>query len=272
MVANLPTNPYASGINGYYAPTHQQAHQGGNMPSSFGNGQAAQWVPQGLGALPERLSAFFRVAAHDAYSGQDENGNTYIDGDLFAKAIYFPDDPAVKPLLERDYLRSAVYEYGLWDYQDDGTFNGSPAKQIFSDAMHYGWGLNVAPHIQNAPLRQADLSWEALSRPNVDNGTPEGFEIQAEWMGLSNNELAALVTGGHDWIPAPLDDAWGNGSTLVNAMHNPLHPDYENTNGVPGVKNYFQQLINQDIQRSGQLDGWHLAHEMADAIVKLFNR
>lgn len=273
----LPTNANAGGINQYYSPAQQQQNysgggQSGGMPTSFGSGRAAQWVPQGFGAIPEQLSALFRVAAHDAYSGVDQHGHSYVDGDIGIKALFFPDDPAIKPLLERPYLEDALWQYTGMDWQDDGQFNGSPARRIFADAMRYGYGMNIAPYIQNAPLHNADLSWEALSRPNVDNGNAEGFRIQAEWMGLSTNELAAMVTGGHDWIPSPLDDGWGNGSTLVNAMQNPLHPDYENTQTVPGMKSYFQNLINRDVQRSGQLDGWNLAHDMADAIVKFFNR
>lgn len=266
--ASLPTNVNASGIQGYYAPTNQGQHGGGqgSMPTSFGNGRPAQWVPQGFGAIPEQLSALFRVAAHDPYT------DGLVNGDLGIKALFFPEDPAVKPLLERPYLRDALWEYTAWDWQDDGTFNGSPARQIFSDAMKYGYGMDISPYIQNAPLHNADLSWEALSKPSVDNGNPQGFIDQADIMRLTNNELAAMVTGGHDWIPRLLDDAWGNGSTLVNAMQNPLHPDYKNTQGVPGMKSYFQSLINKDVQRSGVLDGWHLAHDMANAIIKLFNR
>lgn len=258
----------ASGVQGYYSGVQQQS----GAPQAWGSGQRANWVPQGLGQIPERLSALFRVAAHDAYSGVDQWGHSYVDGDLGIKALFFPDDPAVKPLLERPYLKQALMEYTLWDIMDDRQINGSPARQIFADAMHYGYGINIGHQLQNAPLRNADLSWQALSRPNVDNGNPEGFKIQADWMGLSTNELGALVTGGHDWIPQPLDDGWGNGSTIINALNNPMHPDYKNANGVPGMKQYFHNLIGRDLMQFGQFNGWHLAQDMTSAIMKMFYR
>ncbi len=261
-------NQNASGIQHFYGGSQAQS----GAPQAWGSGQAAGWVPYGLGQIPEELSALFRVAAHDGYSGKDKKGNSYFDGDIGIKALFFPDDPAVKPLLERPYLKNALIKYTMWDIMDDFQINGSPARQIFSDAMHYGYGINIGPQLAQAPLRNADLSWEALQRPNVDNGNPEGFQIQAQWMGLSNNELAAVVTGGHDWIPQPLDDGWGNGSTLVNALNNPIHPDYENTHGVPGVKQYFQQLIGRDVNQFGTLNGWNLAQDMTQAIFKMFFR
>ncbi len=261
-------NPHAQGISGYYGGS--QAQHG--APQAYGSGQAANWVPYGLGQIPDDLSALFRVAAHDAYSGVDQYGHSYIDGDLGIKALFFPDDPAVKPILERPYLRQALIDYTKWDIMDDYQINGSPARQIFSDVMYYGTGINIKQQLHQAPLRNADLSWAALQRPNVDNGNPEGFRIQAEWMGLSNNELGALVTGGHDFLPNPLDDLNFNGSTLINAMNHPLHPDYANTQGVPGLKNYFQTLVGRDVNQFGTLNGWHLAQDMTRAVLKMFYR
>ncbi len=244
------------------------------MPPAFGSGKAASWIPQGFGQMPKELSALLRVAAHDLYSGVDQFGESHFDGDIVAKALYHPDDPVIKPLLEKDYLRTALWQYGQWDINDDGELNGSPASQIFADAAWYATGQSYHDQLSQAPVRKADLSWEALNRPNVDNNTVEGFQVQADWLGLNNEEMFAFTNWGHDMLPGqpPLDDGWFNGSSLVNAQSNPMHPDYKNTNSVPGLKNFANRLINQDEQQYGELNGANLHGWFVDAMFKTFFR
>ncbi|MFN8614389.1 MAG: hypothetical protein U0003_00535 [Vampirovibrionales bacterium] len=245
-----------------------------NLPPAFGSGKAARWIPQGFGQMPQELSALLRVAAHDMYSGVDAQGKSYADGDIGIKALYFPDDPAIKPLLEKDYLRNALWQYTQWDYQDDGVFNGTPARQIFADAAWYATGESHHQELYRAPVHQADLSWEALKRPNVDNSTPQGFKTQADWLGLQPHEFFAFENWGHDMLPGqpPLDDGWFNGSTLHNALNNPLHPDYKLTQGIPGIKNFANWLIGQDKQQFGELNGWNLHRWFVDSMFKTFFR
>jgi hypothetical protein len=244
------------------------------LPPAFGSGKAASWIPQGFGQMPKELSALLRVAAHDLYSGVDQFGHSYADGDIGIKALYHPEDAAIKPLLEKDYLRDALWQYTQWDYSDDGVMNGTPAQQIFADAAWYATGESYHHQMSQAPIRQADLSWEALNRPNIDNTTAEGFQIQADWMGLNKEEFFAFETWGHDMLPGqpPLDDGWFNGSTLVNAQNNPMHPDYKITQNVPGIKDFAGWLINQDKQQYGELNGANLHGWFVDAMFKTFFR
>lgn len=249
------------------------------MPLAAGSGQAAPWIPQGRGQMPAKLSALLRVAAHDLYSGVDEQGHSYFDGDIGIKALFHPDDPAVAPLLAKPHLKEALQEYTMWDLRDDGRFNGSPARQIFADALWYNTGQSIHNQINQAPLRDADLSWNALNRPNVDNSTVEGFQTQADWMGLNKYEAMAFGDWGHDTLPggegAPvqLDDGWFNGSSLENAQNNPMHPDYELTNNIPGMKGFMQYLQNLDRQQfGGQVTGWALNNWFVDATFKTFFR
>lgn len=244
------------------------------LPPAFGSGRAASWIPPGFGQMPKELSALLRVAAHDLYSGVDRFGKSYADGDIGIKALLHPDDPAIKPLLEKDYLRDALWQYTKWDYQDDGVINGTPARQIFADAAWYATGQSYHEQLNQAPVRRADLSRAALDRPNVDNSTPEGFKIQADWLGLAPHEFFAFEDWGHDMLPGqpPLDDGWFNGSTLVNALENPMHPDYKLTQSMPEIRDFAGFLINQDQQQFGELNGWNLHSWFVDAMFKTFFR
>jgi hypothetical protein len=251
----------------------------GMPPNAFGSGQAASWIPPGHGQMPKELSALLRVAAHDLYSGVDQFGQSYADGDIGIKALFHPEDGAIKPLLERDYLRDALWQYTQWDYSDDGVMNGTPAQQIFADAAWYATGQSYHAQMSQAPIHQADLSWEALNRPNVDNGTPEGFRTQADWLGLAPHEFFAFEDWGHDMLPGgpgqpqpQLDDGWFNGSTLVNALNNPMHPDYKLTQSMPDIKDFAGWLIDQDQQQFGELNGQNLHGWFVDAMFKTFFR
>lgn len=248
------------------------------MPLAFGNGQVASWIRPGFGKdLPKGLSALQRVAAHDFYHGLAQDGQSYADGSIYMAAIFTPDDPAVKPLLEKPELREALFQYAQWDLGDDGIANGSPAAQIMADFHWYSSGESIHHQLLNAPKRQ--FTWDLLNTPTPDNATPDGFAVQADWLGLSQYELMGMSLWGHDGLPggqgAPvqLDDYAWNGSAMVNALNNPLHPDYNNVNGIPGMRGFVNHLIDWDKQHfGGEVTGWALNWWNRNALVKMFNR
>lgn len=240
------------------------------MPTTFGNGQPSPWMRPGFGQLPPKLSALARVAAHDMYHGLAQDGQSYADGSIYMAAIFTPDDGAVSSLMEKDATREALFEYAQWDLQDDGIANGSPAAQIMADFHWYQTGESIHHQVMNGPKHQ--FTWDLLDTPTPDNASVDGFQVQADWLGLSKYEMAAVAWSGHDNLPHPLDDGWWNGSGVLNAMDNPMNPDYTFTNGVSGLRDFAQHLVDWDTQHFGEMTGYALNWWATQGLVKMFNR
>ncbi len=206
--------------------------------------------PSHVSGLTERQRVGLRMVGHDL------NDDGKINGSVILKTLLNPEGSGNSAFLKTAESRNTVNLHLILDYFDDRQINGSSLRRDLAKTYKIVTGHDITQQLMSAPLEAAPLSAAELFKTQPSPFTREGLQQMVKDTGMSMLEIVNIALWGHDAI-----DNFGpngrnlDGSALEPSLTDPNHLDFGMVNGVPGAKQYVQELINRDKANFGKVNG-----------------